>query len=230
MLNTKHIIGLVNGCTLVPPEGIALNISSIDYINTKQGSPATYRIPGAIVECGVWKGGSMASMLYRMQHDPEQDRDVYLFDTFAGMTEPTIYDTKIKGQAPAIVKFNQMQQENYNSWCYASLNEVKRNIQKTRYRPEKITFVVGDVVEQLPIWQEQISEIALLRIDVDFYQGTKACLESLYPNVAKGGVVIFDDYGIWSGAKKAVDEYMIEHKIDKQLLRNKLHLRYFYKP
>ena len=46
-----------------------------------------------------------------------------------------------------------------------------------------------------------------MRLDTDFYESTKVELEILFPRLAKGGILIIDDYGNWKGAKKAVDEY-----------------------
>ena len=49
-------------------------------------------VPGAFAECGVWRGGSVLAMILTLQELGVDDRDVYLYDTFEGMTEPTEHD------------------------------------------------------------------------------------------------------------------------------------------
>jgi O-methyltransferase len=56
-------------------------------------------------------------------------------------------------------------------------------------------------------------QIALLRLDTDWYESTKCELEILFPRLVKGGVIIIDDYGCWQGARKAVDEYFNKNNI-----------------
>jgi len=72
-----------------------------------------------------------------------------------------------------------------------------------------IELVEGDILESIPRYVENnpALKIALLVVDVDIYEPTKAVLEYLYPSVVPGGVVILDDYAVWAGATKAVDEY-----------------------
>jgi hypothetical protein len=63
--------------------------------------------------------------------------------------------------------------------------------------------MVEDTLKNEPLPER----IAILRLDTDFYESTKIELELLYPRLAPGGVLIVDDYGLWQGSKKAVDEY-----------------------
>ena len=79
----------------------------------------------------------------------------------------------------------------------------------TGYPPERIHFVRGPVEETLPAGAPD--EIALLRLDTDWYESTRHELEHLYPRLAAGGVLLVDDYGHWEGARKAVDEYFADH-------------------
>ena len=62
-------------------------------------------------------------------------------------------------------------------------------------------------------------EIALLRLDTDWYESTLHELEHLYPRLVSGGVLIIDDYGHWRGAREAVDEYIDKHKLKLFLTR-----------
>jgi hypothetical protein len=50
-------------------------------------------------------------------------------------------------------------------------------------------------------------QIAILRLDTDWYESSKFELEQLYNNVVKGGIIIFDDYYHWDGQRRATDEF-----------------------
>jgi O-methyltransferase len=160
-------------------------------------------VPGDVVECGVWKGGSAmlaALTLDRLEH---RERTLHLFDTFAGMTEPTDAD----GQA-ALREWQEKDRGDHNEWCYSSREEVEANMRSTGYPAERMTLVEGKVEETLP---ERAPEgIALLRLDTDWYESTRHELEHLYPLIEPGGVLILDDYGHWEGARRAVDDYFAE--------------------
>jgi O-methyltransferase len=93
-------------------------------------------------------------------------------------------------------------------WCVAGINDVRANVMSTGYPQENFTFVEGDVTQTL---QETIPErIALLRLDTDWYESTRAGLDALYPRLEVGGVCILDDYGHWQGARQAVDDYFAQ--------------------
>jgi hypothetical protein len=86
------------------------------------------------------------------------------------------------------------------------------------YPEERIHFVPGRVEETLP--QNAPKDIALLRLDTDWYASTKHELQHLYPRLVPGGVLIVDDYGYWQGARQAVDEYLSENGL--ALLLNRI--------
>jgi O-methyltransferase len=164
-------------------------------------------IKGDLVECGVWKGGSCMVMAYSLK---KKNRKIYLYDTFTGMSEPNKIDTFTQINLNAKEKWKKKQKDNYNSWNYANLGEVKMNMKLTKYPKDKLVFVKGKVEDTIPLTIPK--KIALLRIDTDWYKPTKHCLEHLYPKLVKGGVIIFDDYGYLKGAKKAVDEFFIKKR------------------
>jgi O-methyltransferase len=85
------------------------------------------------------------------------------------------------------------------------LEDVRRNLLSTGYPEEKCHFIKGDVLKTIP--HEAIDEIAILRLDTDWYESTRHELQHLYPKLTRGGVLIVDDYGHWQGCRKAVDEY-----------------------
>jgi hypothetical protein len=161
-------------------------------------------IPGAIVECGVWRGGCMMLAALTLQREKEE-RQIYLFDTFAGMTEPTERDTGPAG-LKATTMWLEHRRRDGDNWLAVSLEEVQANLAQTSYPESLLTFVQGDVMDTIP--NEAPEEIALLRLDTDWYESTKHELAHLYPRLAPGGVLIVDDYGNWAGAKDAVDEYL----------------------
>ena len=162
------------------------------------------QIEGDFVECGVWRGGNSiaAAELFRL-HDSK--RSVWLFDTFAGMTPPTIHDVKTHSGIPAAARHLEMQQATHNEWCYASLDDVKSNFARRGLGPN-VHLVAGDVSQTLE-GDLLPDKIAILRLDTDFYDSTRKELEVLYPRLSIGGCLLIDDYGHWSGARKATDEY-----------------------
>ena len=163
-------------------------------------------IPGAFVECGVWKGGSSMMIARTLLEMGVSDREIFLFDTFEGMTEPTELDSKVEDNNFSVLGYwNKNQKGEYNDWCYASISEVRENMLSTNYPEGKMLFVKGDVAVTIP--KTTPDSISLLRLDTDWYESTIHELNHLFPILSNSGVLIIDDYGSWSGAKKAVDEY-----------------------
>jgi O-methyltransferase len=174
-----------------------------------------HKIEGDFVECGVWRGGQAMLMASVLQQQNDTGRTLWLYDTYAGMSEPTPEDVFVYPEDPAAKRWKDMARQGHNEWCYASLDEVKRNMRQTGYPEENARFVKGKVEDTLP--KEIPQKIALLRLDTDWYVSTKHELEHLFPLLVSGGVLILDDYGSWEGARQAVDEYFATHK-DKILL------------
>ena len=165
------------------------------------------KIKGDFVECGVWKGGSCMLMAQTLVNEGEKERKIWMYDTFDGMTEPTDDDCEIETNVSNsdLLKNTPKNTDKFNIWAYAPLEMVKKNMKKTMFPEERIHFIEGKVENTLSKVKPQ--NIALLRLDTDWYESTKCELEQLYPLLSIGGVLIVDDYGHFSGAKKAVDEY-----------------------
>jgi O-methyltransferase len=162
-------------------------------------------IPGDIVECGVWKGGNIIiSALMRAKLGFK--RDIWGYDTFAGMSAPSDHDVKPGFNVNAKEKFNARARSGHVDWCYVPIEDVKAAIETTCGQTD-VNLIKGDVMQTLRDEKNLPSQISILRLDTDFYESTKIELEILYPRVSPGGVVIVDDYGVWQGSKKAVDEY-----------------------
>ncbi len=165
-------------------------------------------IPGDIVECGVWKGGSAMMAAYALIHFGDTQRNIYLYDTYAGMTEPSKEDIRYShDRQEAVLKWKQLQREHHNDWCYAPLEEVRTNLRTTHYPETRLIFVEGKVEETIPKHLPDL--IALLRLDTDWYASTKHELIHLFPLLSRNGLLLIDDYGHWAGAKKATDEFFL---------------------
>ena len=135
------------------------------------------------------------------------------------MSEPSNFDRDYsKNKGKDLLQYN-TKDKNNKIWCYSPIEEVKKNIFKTKYPIKNIKFIKGKVEVTLKSYAPK--KIALLRLDTDWYQSTKYELEILFPRLVKGGVLIIDDYGYWKGCKKAVDEYFLkknnyfQHRIDE---------------
>ena len=168
-------------------------------------------VPGCFVECGVWKGGSSAIMALAIKN-VGQERHLHLFDSFEGLPEPTEKD----GDYAATYSGgrNQGKLATVNQ-CRAGLDAVRHLIIDDIKMPQELAhFHVGWFQNTIPADVGQLGSIALLRLDGDWYDSTKICLEHLYPLLSPGGIVILDDYYCWEGCRKATDEYRQKNNIN----------------
>ena len=174
-------------------------------------------IPGDIVECGVWKGGSAMIAALALANMKETTRRLWLYDTYEGMTEPSDADVQAFDGLMARKRWESAIEGDVNSWNYVSLEEVMENVLSTKYPKQNIDFVKGRVEDTIPKFMPE--NIALLRLDTDFYESTAHELIHLFPRLSKQGVLIIDDYGWWKGSRKATDEYIEANKIPLLLNR-----------
>jgi len=167
-------------------------------------------VPGDFAECGVWRGGSILAMIHTLQELGVDDRDIHLFDTFQGMTEPTERDVSPFHQ-PALEAWNEARARGDRLYSVFfdpeifSAAAVRKTLLSTGYPAERIHMVAGPVEQTVP--ENAPESLALLRLDTDWYESTRHEMEHLYPRLTNGGVLIVDDYGHWEGARRAVDEY-----------------------
>jgi hypothetical protein len=176
------------------------------------------KIEGVFIECGV-EYGRMEKIWIEELKNNNEERDIYLFDTFAGLTKPSEKDyADITGPSHIYKSYNDVLNEwnnkkindNINNWCYSSLENVKKNIEGSGYNDNRLHYVVGDVCLTLNDDNNIPDKIALLRLDTDWYESSKFELIKLYPKVSSGGIIIFDDYYFWNGQHEATDEYFSE--------------------
>jgi len=201
----------VNPFTLTSPERIFALCEAIKYI-------VTSKISGDVVECGVWKGGSMMAVARTLAQLNDSTRHLYLFDTFDGMTPPSAKDISLSGTHASTMLETNKKEDETSVWCYSPLEEVKEAVTSVGYSTEKIHFIKGRVEDTLPA--EAPQKISLLRLDTDWYESTRHELIHLFPRLSPGGVIIIDDYGHWKGARQAVDEYIQENSI--KILLNRI--------
>jgi O-methyltransferase len=166
-------------------------------------------VPGAIVECGVWRGGSMLAVAQTLLDLGRSDVHLYLFDTFEGMPAPTEEDILWTGESAAALLEAEDRGDESLLWAQAGVEAVANVMRSVPYPQDNVHLVQGMVEDTVP--DGAPDAIALLRIDTDWYASTKHELIHLYPRLAPGGVLIIDDYGWWRGARQATDEYFAEH-------------------
>lgn len=175
-------------------------------------------IPGAFVECGVWKGGSSMLIALTLLARGVKDRDIVLIDTFDGMTEPGPEDTDLHGASAGDLMAGSKGDEVAELVkARAPLDAVKAAMHSTGYPQRRLRFAVADARTDLP--KIHTSLICLLRLDTDFYDSTLSELVHLYPRVSLGAPVIIDDYGHWQGCQRAFEDYFDAEQKDSRHIR-----------
>ncbi|MER7549322.1 MULTISPECIES: TylF/MycF/NovP-related O-methyltransferase [Streptomyces] len=201
----KETIRAVKPYSMTSPERLNAFILATRHI-------VRHNIPGSIVECGVWRGGSMQACARTLLAAGETERDLYLFDTYEGMTPPTAEDLRRDGR-PA-QELLDAQGKDRPIWAVASLEDVQAGFDTVPYPKERVHYVRGRVEDTVP--GQAPEQISILRLDTDWYASTKHELEHLYDRLVPGGVLLIDDYGYWQGSRQAVDEFL--DKTGEQLL------------
>ena len=198
------LLNKVTPYTMTSPERVKALREAVRYITRA-------KIEGAIVECGVWRGGSMMAVAETLLELDDVSRPLYLFDTFEGMTSPTDEDLRFDDVPATSLLEEADRQDPASYWCAVGLDEVRSNMGLTEYPQEKIAYVLGKVEETIP--DDAPDRIALLRLDTDWYESTWHELVHLIPRLSPGAVLIIDDYGYWQGVRRAVDTYLEEHRL-----------------
>ena len=207
---SMETIRFVRARTMTSPERLFALIQAVRYV-------ASSGVPGDIVECGVWRGGSMMAAARTLIECGDQTRTLYLFDTFDGMSAPTEKDVAIGGESADRLLANEKKSDPLSAWCLAPMEDVVSGMTTTQYLPERIRYVKGKVEDTIP--EHAPEKIAILRLDTDWYESTRHELDHLYSRLSPGGVLIIDDYGHWAGCRQAVDEYFGKQKNAPLLVR-----------
>jgi hypothetical protein len=198
----QRIAERVRDRTMTTPASVWALVAAVRYV-VEAG------VPGDIVECGVWRGGSMMATAYALQEQDATERHLHLFDTFEGMPEPTHQDVSWSGARASDLMATETGRSGELLWARASLEDVTEGMRSTGYPDERIHYLRGKVEDTIP--DAAPPAISLLRLDTDWYESSKHELEHLYPRLSPGGILILDDYAFWRGAGQATDEYFAQH-------------------
>lgn len=202
--STVRIFRSIQEFTMTSPERINELVEAVKYV-------VDNKIEGDFVECGVWRGGSTMAIAHKLLELGQKDKEIYLYDTFTGMVAPSDEDISFTGEIAQEIFQKTKVSDDASDWCYAPIDEVMKNAFDTGYPGERFHFVKGKVEDTIP--NEIPEKIALLRLDTDWYESTRHELIHLFPRLSPYGILIIDDYGCWQGAKKAVDEYILENNL-----------------
>jgi O-methyltransferase len=162
------------------------------------------RIAGAIVECGTWKGGSLALIDWACRRRGEV-REVWGFDSFEGLPPPGDLDPESAHRGF------------FQGWCAATPADVRLAIGALGGRPERARLVAGWLADTLPA--SETGPIALLNVDVDWYESVTTVLDDLVGRVTPGGIVNIDDYGRWEGCDRAVHDFLARRRWARTIIQ-----------
>jgi O-methyltransferase len=198
------VISSFHEYTMTSPEKIKVLVDAVNYISMHQ-------VPGAFVECGVWRGGSsmIAANAFKKLKDA---REFYLFDAFdlpipvPVSEDKDVFGARILGGAA----------EGQPYWNAITESEVGANMRSIGYPEDSIHLIKGLVGDTVP--DRAPSTIAILRLDTDTYESTAHNLKHLYPRISRGGILLLDDYGTHLGVRKAVDDYVASNPDQKIFL------------
>ena len=207
----KKIVERVRPYTMVPDEAV------VRTIELTIAAASTARDGDVIAECGTWRGGSSLAMIMAQQEFFGAVKfPVWMFDSFEGLPEIT----KDDGQLAVEWQQQSHAPEFFNN-CTAHLEEVlsmlkREGIAESSYRIFKGWFnqTVAPAAEEL---EQSGVQLALLRLDGDWYESTRDCLNALFPKLRKGAPCIVDDYYAWDGCALALHEYFGTHRIASRI-------------
>lgn len=180
---------------------------------------------GEIVEFGVWRGGSSILILRGLVASGATQKKVFLFDTFQGMSEPSEKDRWIASGRLATSLLEESASGSVGPGktdmrCIADITDVKESVRLSEYPTSNVHLIQGDVSDT--IGSHIPSTICLARLDTDWYESTRIELETVWPRLVAGGVLIIDDYDEWSGAREATDEFLATQNFKPFLIRSGL--------
>jgi hypothetical protein len=199
---TAKVIADVRPYTKTPDEALECTIRlTLEAIDSG--------IPGDLVECGVWMGGCSFAMLLAQRYAyGEIRRPVWMYDSFEGMSPPSPEDGDLAAHWWVEAQ-NRPKDRVDNDYCIAPIDKVMAAGEQLGLGPY-VHIRDGWLAKTLPVHQP--INIAILRIDCDWFQPVKCVFDHLAPKVSPGGSIIVDDYYAWEGARLATHEYLAKHK------------------
>jgi hypothetical protein len=159
------------------------------------------KVPGDLIEAGVWRGGAVIFMRALLAAHSADDRIVFAADSFEGLPPPDGTNYPIDaGHNFHLIPF-----------LSVPLDQVKSNFAKFGLLDEQVQFVEGWFSDTLPSLSDHMWSV--IRLDADLYESTINALDNLYPNLSAGGYLIVDDYGSVEPCRQAVEDYRQAHGI-----------------
>lgn len=187
-----------------------IGLRRLDQLQAAVETIIADRVPGDLLEAGVWRGGAAILMRGVLAAHNEQERTVWLADSFAGLPPPD------PSAFPADAGIDMSAEAGYEELA-VPLEEVQANFRRYGLLDGQVRFLQGWFRDTLP--RAPVERLALLRIDGDLYESTWVALKALYPKLSRGGYLIVDDYGALTACRQAVDDYRREHGIGEPLQR-----------
>lgn len=172
----------------------------------------TLEVPGDIAELGVFRGLGLFSWANLLEAYCIGDRTkiVYGFDNWRGFGELAPQDGRpVEAVEKRAGGFSPGK-------YYTELQDAIRIFDQDRFIPwkDRIRLVVGEIEQTVPqfVADHPGVRFSLVHFDCDLYRPTRAALESLWPRVSRGGLVLFDEYAIadWPGETQAVEEFFAD--------------------
>jgi hypothetical protein len=199
-------------------------VSRLGVLNTYNITYRALELEGCFVECGVARGGCSAVMSMIARNEGN-NRKMWMFDSYEGLPPQTDKD----GVQKSIRHKNRHANDLATGYCLGTYDEVHDWLfNELKLSKDNVKMVKGWFNETLPAYKNTIGDIAVLRLDGDWYESTKCCLENLYGNLVQGGYVIIDDYQL-GGCKMAVDEIHAKVSPDTKVINDKNGRGYFRK-
>jgi O-methyltransferase len=190
LVEYKSLYKKYQAFTMIPEE---LFIANLDLCNRFS------LLEGDVVECGVWRGGMAAAMA----EVTGPKKRFHLFDSFKGLPPAKEIDGK-----EALSWQKDTESSNYHDNCAADESFVIEAFKRAKHHD--YTLYKGWFENTLSKYEG--GEISILRLDGDWYDSIKICLDKLFPLVKEGGLILLDDYYTWDGCTKAVHDYLCETK------------------
>lgn len=181
-----------------------IGLRRLDNLQQCLESVLRERIPGDLIETGVWRGGASIFMRAVLAAHAVADRRVYVADSFRGLPPPDT--TRYPADAG----------DDLHTYAELAVDRatVEANFAKYGLLDQQVVFVEGWFADTLPALA--VKEFALIRLDGDMYGSTMDALEALYPKLAVGGYCIIDDYAL-PGCRRAVEDYRQQNGIVEPL-------------
>ncbi|MGE0772989.1 MAG: TylF/MycF/NovP-related O-methyltransferase [Cyclobacteriaceae bacterium] len=175
--------------TMIPQEKYADNLLLANQFRD---------VRGCLVECGVWRGGMIAGLSEMLP-----GRRVYLFDSFEGLPPAKEIDG-----IDAVAWQADKNSSTYYDNCRAEIQFAEMAVRKAGADAKIIKGWFNETLAK-----SDVTSIAVLRIDSDWYESTMECLVNFFPKVVTGGLIIIDDYYVWDGCSRAVHDYLSQHSL-----------------